>query len=161
MGVRTQGVPFARPGSRFSRDFEDLVGWLVTTTDKTAVCRLVRVDWDTVGRIIERVMDTGLDPARLDRLFKVGVDEVSWRKGHSYITLVSDHGSGKFVWGAEGKDTATLDGFFAELGPERSGQVEAISMDMGPAFAASATNHAPQAVICYDPFHVVALGTAA
>lgn len=160
-GVRTQAVPFARPGSRFSRDFEDLVGWLVTTTDKTAVCRLVRVDWDTVGRIICRVMDTGLDPARLDRLFKVGVDEVSWRKGHSYITLVSDHSSGRFVWGAEGKDTATLDGFFAELGPKRSGSIEAISMDMGPAFAASATAHAPQAVICYDPFHVVALGTGA
>jgi transposase len=109
-GVRTEGVPFARAASRFTRDFEDLVGWLATTMDKTALRRLVRIDWDTVGRIIERVMVTGLDPARLDRLFKIGVDEVSWRKGHSYIALVSDHATGKFVWGAEGKDTATLDG---------------------------------------------------
>lgn len=90
-GVRTEGVPFARSGSRFTRDFEDLVGWLATTMDKTAVRRLVRVDWDTTGRIIERVMESGLDPKRLDNLFVVGVDEVSWRKGHSYITLVSDH----------------------------------------------------------------------
>ncbi|MFN0026375.1 MAG: helix-turn-helix domain-containing protein [Acidimicrobiales bacterium] len=98
-GVRTEGVPFARAGSRFTRDFEDLVGWLGTTMDKTALRRLVRIDWDTTGRIIERVMADGLDPNRLDNLFVAGVDEVSWRKGHSYLTLVSNHGTGKFVWG--------------------------------------------------------------
>jgi transposase len=162
-GVHTEGVPFARSGSRFTRDFEDLVGWLATTMDKTALRRLVRVDWDTVGRIIERVMESGLDPGRLDRLFSIGVDEVSWRKGHSYITLVSSHTTGKFVWGSEGKDTATLDRFFDELGPERSEAIEAISMDMGPAFEKSAkkVGHATKAVICYDPFHVVQLVTTA
>ncbi|MHB1920057.1 MAG: helix-turn-helix domain-containing protein [Acidimicrobiales bacterium] len=81
-GVRTEGVPFARPGARFTRDFENLVGWLATTMDKTAIRRLLRVDWDSVGRIIERVMATELDPARLDKLYSIGVDEVSWRKGH-------------------------------------------------------------------------------
>jgi transposase len=111
-GVRTQGVPFARAGSRFTRDFEDLVGWLATTMDKTAIRRLVRIDWDTVGRIIERVMVDGLDPDRLDNLFVIGVDEVSWRKGHAYITLVSSHQAARFVWGKEGKDTETLDCFF-------------------------------------------------
>lgn len=162
-GVRTEGVPFARAGSRFTADFEDLVGWLATTMDKTALRRLVRVDWDTVGRIIERVMATGLDPHRLDRLFSVGVDEVSWRKGHSYLTLVSNHETGKFVWGHQGKDAATLDGFFDELGPERAQAIEAMSMDMGPAFekSARAPGHATKAVICYDPFHVVQLVTNA
>jgi transposase len=81
-GARTEGVPFARAGSRFTRDFENLVGWLATTMDTTALCRLVRIDWDTTGRIIERVMATGLDPNRLDNLFVAGADEVSWRKGH-------------------------------------------------------------------------------
>lgn len=109
---RTEGVPFARAGSRFTRDFEDLVGWLATTMDKTALKRLVRIDWDTVGRIIERVTADGLDPERLEGLFCVGVDEVSWRKNHSYITLVSNHRTGKFVWGKQGKDAATLDAFF-------------------------------------------------
>ena len=162
-GVRTEGVPFARLGARFTRDFENLVGWLATTMDKTAIRRLLRVDWDSVGRIIERVMATELDPHRLDKLFSIGVDEVSWRKGHSYITLVSNHQTGKFVWGAEGKDSATLDGFFAELGKERSEAIGAISMDMGPAFEKSARTegHATKAIICYDPFHVVQLATNA
>jgi transposase len=162
-GVRTQGVPFARPGSRFTRDFEDLVGWLATTMDKTALRRLVRIDWDTTGRIIERVMVDGLDPHRLNNLFVIGVDEVAWRKGHSYVTLVSSQSTGRFVWGKAGKDTETLDCFFDELGQQRSEAIEAVSMDMGAAFDKSARkpSHATNAIICYDPFHVVQLATAA
>ncbi len=93
----------------------------------------------------------------------VGVDEVSWRKGHSYITLVSNNAPGKFVWGKEGKDTATLDSFFDELGPQRCENITAMSMDMGAAFDKSARKpgHATKAIICYDPFHVVQLVTNA
>jgi transposase len=160
-GVLTEGVPFARAGSHFTRDFEDLVGFLATTMDKTAIRRLVRIDWDTVGRIVERVMATGLDPGRLDKLFVAGVDEVSWRKGHSYLTLVSNHATRRMVWGKEGKDAATLDAFFAELGKERSEAITAMSMDMGPAYEKSARAHATKATICYDPFHVVKLVTDA
>ena len=100
---------------------------------------------------------------RASRTSCLGADEVSWRKGHSYVTLVSNHDTGKFVWGKEGKDTATLDCFFDELGEERSAQVTTISMDMGPAFEKSARKegHATKAVICFDPFHVVQAGTQA
>jgi transposase len=114
------------------------VGWLATSMDKTALCRLARIDWATTGRIIERVVATELDPDRLDNLFVVGVDEVSWRKGHSYITLISNHASGKFIWGQEGKDADTLDAFFDELGQEHSEAITVMSMDMGPAYDKSA-----------------------
>jgi len=153
-GVRVEAVPFARAGSRFCRDFEDLVAFLATKTDKSAITRLVRVDWDTVGRICERVVGDGLDPDRLDGLVNIGVDEVSWKRQHNYLTLVTDHDAKKIVWGAAGKDTATLDGFFDELGQARSAGIEAVSMDMGAAFNKSVRGegHAPQAVICIDPF---------
>jgi transposase len=162
-GVRTEAVPFARAGSRFTRDFEDLVGWLATSMDKTATCRLMRIDWDSVGRIIERVMATELDKDRLDRLFVAGVDEVSWRRNHAYLSLVSNHETGRFVWGKQGKEAATLDAFFDELGEERAQAITALSMDMGPAFekSARAEGHATKAIICYDPFHVVQLVTTA
>ena len=162
-GVRTEGVPFARAGSRHTADFEDLAGFLATQMDKTAICRLLRVDWDTVGRMVARVMETGLDPGRLEDLFEIGVDDVSWRRRHKYLTLVSSHRSRKVVWGKEGRDTATLDSFFSELGPERSERLTAVSMDMSAGYAKSVRKpgHAEKAVICYDPFHVVALGTKA
>ena len=70
-----------------------------------------------------------------------------------------DHDRARVVWGAAGKDSATLDAFFGELGPERSAQIEAVSMDLGPAYLKSVTaeGHAPQAIVCADPFHLVKL----
>jgi transposase len=162
-GVRVEGVPFARHRSGFTRDFEDVAAYLATKTDKTTISRLLRVDWDTVGRICERVVATELDPARLDGLVRIGVDEVSWKRHHHYLTLVTDHESGRIVWGKAGKDTATLDAFFAELGPERAENIEAASTDMGQAFPASIAKpgHAPAAALAIDPFHAVKLVTDA
>jgi transposase len=158
-GVVVEGVPFARPGAHMTRDFDDLVAWLATRTDKTAITQLCRISWRTVGRIIERVVASEIDPRRLDALFRVGVDEISWRKHHKYLTLVVDHDRGQVVWGHEGRDSETLDKFFDELGTERSARIQAVSLDLGPAFIKSvqADGHAPQAVVCADPFHVVKL----
>ncbi len=114
-GVHVEGVPFARGGARFTRDFEDLVAWLATKTDKTATCRLTRIDWQTIGRIIERVGDELLCEDRLSDLFEISIDEVAWRKGHRYLTLIGDHRRRCVVWGTEGKGQAAADEFFAEL----------------------------------------------
>ena len=156
-GVRVEGVAFARVNSGFTRDFEDLIAFLATKTDKTTITRLSRIDWGSVGRICERVVADGLEPTRLDGLVTIGVDEVSWRRHHRYLTLVTDHTRKKIVWGAEGKDAATMDAFFTDLGAERAARLTAVSMDMGPAFNKSVRTHAPQAIICIDPFHAVKL----
>jgi transposase len=160
-GVRVEGVPFARHRAGFTRDFEALVAWLATRTDKSTVKRLVRIDWDTVGRIIARVCAEELDPDRLHNLFEIGIDEVSWRKQHRYLTLVADHLRGQIVWGTEGHGAAAADQFFTELGHARAAAIEMISLDMGPGYAKSAAQHAPQAIIAIDPYHVVALGNRA
>ena len=116
-GVHVEGVPFARDGARFTRDFDDLVAWLATKTDKTATCRLTRIDWQTIGRIIARVGAELIDGDRLAGVFEISVDEVAWRKGHRYLTLVGDHRRGCVVWGTEGKGQAATDQFFTELDP--------------------------------------------
>lgn len=162
-GVLAEGVPFARPRSRFTRDFEQLVAYLATRMDQTSIDRMCRIAWRTVGKIIERVVVDELDPERLNDLFVIGVDEVSWRKRHKYLTLVTGHECGKVVWGGDGASHKTLDRFFEELGPERSSQIEAISLDMGKAYPKSIAKegHAPQAILCWDPFHVVSLASQA
>lgn len=158
-GVVVEAVPFARPGAHLTRDFDDLLAWLATRMDKTSIARLCRVSWRTVGRACTRVVATELDPARLDGLFRIGVDEISWRKHHKYLTLVVDHDRGVVIWGAQGKDAKTLDGFFEELGEARAAQIQAVSLDLGPAFIKSVQTpgHAPQAIVCADPFHIVKL----
>lgn len=88
--VRTERVPWAREGARFSRDLEDVVAWCAQRMDKTAVARLLRISWSAVARIVVRVVHDHNDARRLDGLFRIGVDEVSWRKGHRYVTVVAD-----------------------------------------------------------------------
>ena len=83
--------------------------WAIrSATFGTPSTRILRIGWDTVGRACQRVVADGLDPSRLDGLVNIGVDEVSWRGHHRYLTLVTDHVTGTIVWGAGGKDTATL-----------------------------------------------------
>ncbi len=89
--VRTETVPWARPAARFTRDFEDVLGWLAQRMDKTAITRLLRCSWEAVAGIVARVVADHLDDARLDQVYRIGVDEVSYRKGHRYLTVVADH----------------------------------------------------------------------
>jgi transposase len=107
-----------------------------------------------------------MDHDRLAGLVAIGVDEVSWRKHHHYLTLVTDHTTGTIVWGQAGRDAETLDAFFTELGHDEHGQpraqhLQAVSMDMGHPFNYSVKANAPQATVCIDPFHVVQLVTEA
>jgi transposase len=97
--VRTETVPWARPGARFTRDFEDVVAYLAQRTDKTTITRLLRCSWAAVAAIVVRVVAVHLDDQRLDGLYRIGVDEVSYRKGHRYLTVVADHDrDGAVVW---------------------------------------------------------------
>jgi transposase len=123
----------------------------------------MRIGWRTVGVICERVLADGLAGRsdRLDGLSRIGVDEVSYRKGHRYVTIVVDHTSGRLVWAAPGRDAATLDRFFAELGSKRCWQITHVSADMGAWYHTSIERHLAHAVVCVDSFHVVKLATDA
>jgi transposase len=160
--VRTETVPWARPGARFTRDFEDTVAYLAQRTDKTTITRLLRCSWEAVAAVVVRVVAGHLDDGRLDELYRIGIDEVSYRKGHRYLTVVADHDrEGAVVWAGEGKSGATLERFFDQLGPDRTARLTAASMDLHGAYAKVTATHAPQARVCADPFHVVKLANTA
>lgn len=161
--VLVEAVPFARHRAGFVADFEDLVAWLVKHTDKSAVTRLCRINWRTVGAICERVVADQLDDTRLDELYAIGVDEVSYRKQHHYLTLVCNHDTGKVVWAGKGRDAATLTRFLDEVGPQRLTDLQAASIDMSAAYikALGEHDHTGHVTVCFDPFHVVQLGNKA
>lgn len=160
-GVRTEDVPWARPRARHTRDFEDMATWLAQRTDKTTVARLLRCSWEAIDAIVTRVVADHLDARRLDDLFRIGVDEITYRRGHNYVTLVVNHDTGAVVWGAEGNEKQTLASFYAELGPERCARIEAVSMDLGKAYQRATDEACPNARKCLDPFHVIALANRA
>jgi transposase len=160
-GAQFEAVPWARPGSRYTRDFEDVVAWLAQQMAKTPIAGLLGVAWDTVGRIVQRVVADHLDERRLAGLVAIGCDEISYRRGQRYLTSVVDHHAGAIVWCAPGRNAQTLQAFFDELGPERAQTIRAVSIDMSGGYEKAIRENAPQAEICFDPFHVVRLGQRA
>jgi len=162
-GVVVARTAWARHGSRFTRAFEQQVAWLATHCSKTAVCELLRISWPSVGRIIERVAadERARQGDPLEGLRRIGIDELSFRKGQRYITVVVDHDTGRLVWAAEGRDKQTVLGFFEQLGPERRSQIKLISSDLGEWITRAVQECCPSSTLCLDPYHVVALATQA
>lgn len=153
--VRTEAVPWARPGARLTSDLELLIAWLAQRTDKTSICRLLRVAWETVHRVVTNVVADHLDEGRLDEVFNIGVDEISYKRGHQYLTVVADHDTGRVLHVGKGRGQQPLNEFFELMGPDRCRRVEAISMDMATIWRQPCADHIPQAAICFDPFHVI------
>jgi transposase len=84
--------------SWFTHAFEQTVGYLAQMSSKTVVSEMMRIAWTTVGSIVARLVDRLLPGDRLDGLTHIGVDELSYRKHHKYVTIVVDHMSVDFAY---------------------------------------------------------------
>lgn len=161
-GVVVARVPWARHDSRFTKDFEDQCAWMAVHVSKTTLAELLRVAWRTVGRIIGSVVDersAEFDP--LNGLSKIGIDEVSFRRGQRYLTVVVNHETARVVWVQEGRDEATLERFFDRLGPARAAALRFVTADGAEWIKSVVERRCPKATLCLDPFHVVSWATDA
>ena len=161
-GVVVAHVPWARHGAGHTLAFDQTVAWLVTQCSKTAVTQLMRIAWRTVGAIIARVWaDVEALGDRLDGLRRIGIDEISYKRGHRFLTVVGDHDTGRLLWAAPGRDRATLRAFFELLGATRCALITQVSADQADWIAEIVAERCPNAVQCADPFHVVKWATEA
>ncbi|RMH23243.1 MAG: ISL3 family transposase [Acidobacteria bacterium] len=160
-GVRTEKVPWAEHGSRFTYEFEEMAAYLAQVTDQTQVSRLLRIAWATVGSIVHRVVRRRLDPERMSQLRRIGVDEFSYRKRHRYLTLVVDHDARRVVWAAPGRRAETLHAFFDHLGEPGCEQLDLVTIDMAAGYLKAIQERLPRARVVFDRFHVQQLASAA
>ncbi len=161
-GVGVAHVPWARPGAKCTYLLEDTCAWLAKNMALTAITVFLRLSWRTVAGIVARVVvDLTGKTDQLDGLRKIGIDEISYRKGHKYLTCVVDHDTGRLVWAHPGRNKETLSMFFDALGPARSASLTHVSADGADWIHTVVTAKAPQAALCLDPFHVVAWATKA
>ena len=119
-GVLVAHVPWARPGAKCTYLLEDTCAWLAKNMALTAVTVFLRLSWRTVAAIVARVVqDLTGKTDQLDGLTRIGIDEISYRKGHRYLTCVVDHDTGRLVWAHEGRNKDTLTLFFDALGDDQ------------------------------------------
>ena len=152
-GVVVAAVPWARHDAGFTRSFEDQTAWLTVNTSATAVSELMRIAWRTVGWICARVAaEAQAQRDQFAGLKRLGVDEISVRKGQRYLTVVIDHDTGRLVWAHPGRDKVTVYKFLDLLGGDRCEQIQLVSCDMADWITIPIGERCPNAEICLDPF---------
>lgn len=160
-GVVTAAVPWARHKSRFCKTFEDTTAWLTVHASKNAVSEYMRVKWHSIGAICDRVYRDleAQQPCRFDGLIRIGIDETSYKKGHKYMTIVTNHDTGKVIWCSIGYGKETLSGFFKLLTESQRASIQCVSADGARWIADCVKEYCPNAERCIDPFHVVSWAT--
>lgn len=160
-GPTVAAVPWARHDSRFSRAFEDLVVHDAIVGNKAAAADRYGVSWRAVNNMCVRVAEEALGRVDLlDGLVAIAIDEVKYKKGHRYLTVVCDHVSGRVVWAARGRSKETVGLFFDALG-ERAEQLQFVTADGATWITDVVAERAPEAIVCLDTFHVVSWATGA
>jgi transposase len=161
--VITCAVPWASHGSRFTRAFEFQLAHLAMYQTKTDVCNYLRISWDTIGYVMDRVWTELKNklPDPKDKLVRIGIDETSRRKGHKYITVVVNHDTGELIWVNDGYGKEVLSKFFESLTEKQRLNIKLVSADGARWIDDCILQYCPNAQKCLDPFHTVSWATAA
>lgn len=153
-GITTVVVPWAEPGSGFTALYEALViDWLKEASIQ-AVSRRLSISWNAINGIMQRAVKRGLRRRQREAVTHIGVDETSFRKGHDYITVVSDGKQVLYV--GDERKASSLAGYYTTLTAEQKAGIVSVSMDMWPAYISATLEHIPaaQSKIAFDKFHV-------
>ena len=160
-GPTVAAVPWARHASAFSRAFEDVVVHDTIVGNKQAAADRYAISWRAVNNICTRLAEEALGRVDLlDGLIAVAIDEVKYKKGQRYLTVVCDHVTGRVVWAAKGRSKETVRAFFDALG-DRAEQLEFVTADGATWITDVVAERAPEAIVCLDTFHVIGWATNA
>lgn len=155
-GVRQVRVPWAEQRSRFTALFERFAIDVMRETDLTGARRILGLSWDEVWNLQQRAVRRGLARKNHAAPQQIGVDEKAIAKGHQYMTLVANLDEPRIEWVEIGREAESLAGYFRALPPEELQRIEAVAMDMWPAFLKATRDWLAEAdeKIVYDRFHV-------
>jgi transposase len=154
-GVKTISVPWAGPHSRFTLMFERFaIDVMIAAKSLSSAASLLGLSWDQVHLIQSRAVERGLTRRTLDDVKHIGIDEKSFLKGHKYVSLMADIDGARILDVVQDRTLEAAETLWQKLPGEVLEQVEAVAMDMWPAFISSAEKYVPQADIVHDKFHI-------
>ncbi len=161
-GPTVAEVSWARHDSWFTRAFEDLVVYDAISSNKNAAASRYGISWRAVENMCVRVATEALGRVDLlSDLVAIAIDEVKYKKGHKYLTVVCDHLTGRVIWAAKGRSKETVGAFFDALGEKRCAELAFVSCDGAEWIRTVVADRATEAIVCLDTFHVVKWATDA
>ncbi|MGD0679862.1 MAG: ISL3 family transposase [Polyangiaceae bacterium] len=158
-GVRVELVPWADGKSPCTHAFTWFIARWAKALSWQETARRFATSWDIVFRCIQRAVYWGLENRPLEGIHAIGVDELSWKKGQKYLTLVYqlDAGARRLLFVGKHRTAETVRDFFDILGEARSLAIQFVASDMWKAFIVVARERAKNAVHLLDRFHVAQL----
>jgi len=155
-GVRVEDFPWAEPWARVTAALSNAVAVLARELSWQGTARHYGLNWKSVATIVKRAVQYGLRHRKRPPVHVIGIDEVSRRKGQVYLTVVYDLERRVLLWvGADRTEEAVRPFFTKEMGPRRCRTLQVVCMDMWAAYAKLVRQHAPNAQILFDRFHIV------
>jgi transposase len=157
-GVKSERLAWLADNPLYTKRFAFYVGRRCRETTVKEVAEDLFLDWHTVKELDKQYMQEQLRRAGTVAPRVIGIDELAIGKRHQYRIVVSDLERGRPIWfGGKDRTAASLDQFFAWLGPEKCRKIRLAVMDMWQAFRTSTlkVGNAPQATILYDKFHIL------
>lgn len=154
--VRQVPVGFADEQRSYTRGFERYALELVRHMTIQDVAHHLQVSWDVIKDIQKRSLTRRYEDISLKHLSRLAIDEISIGKGHRYLTVVLDLMTGAVVFVGDGKGAEALKPFWIRLKRAKA-RIEAVAMDMSPAYIAAAVQNLPGTAIVFDHFHIIKL----
>ncbi|HOG88719.1 MAG TPA: ISL3 family transposase [Verrucomicrobiota bacterium] len=154
-GVKTMQVPWAAPHGRFTLLFERFaIEVLLASASVSQGCELLGIGWESAHQIMRRAVERGLERRQLEDLKHLGMDEKSFGRGQSYITLLTDLEQSRVLDVVEDRTAEAAGQLLQTLTPEQKETVEAMAVDMWEPFIKTIEKELPEADIVHDKFHV-------
>ena len=154
-GVRTMQVPWAEPQGRFTLLFERFaVEVLLASASVSQACELLGIGWETAHEMMGRAVERGLERRQLEAMKHLGMDEKSFGRGQSYVTLLTDLEQSRVIDVVEDRTAEAAEELWQALTPEQKQAVEAVAVDMWEPFIKTIEKEVPDADIVHDKYHV-------
>jgi len=157
-GVRVEHLPWASGKNRLTQAYAWFLARSARRLSWKEVAQVFRASWESVFRSVEMAVESRRAHQDLSGVQAIGIDEIAWKKGHQYLTLVYqiDPHCKRLLWVGRSRKTKTLLGFFRWFGAERSRRLKAICSDMWKPYLKVIAKKAAQAVHVLDRFHIMA-----
>jgi transposase len=154
-GLVVEDLGLAEPYARVTKRLAQYIWDLCQLLTIKEIAELLELDWKTIkdihkSRLKERFSQPDIGNPKL-----LAVDEISLKKRHKYLTVVTDWESGRVLWVSQGRGEESLEEFFCQLTPEVKKGIKAIAMDMWDPYIKAVKDHCPGCDIVFDQFHVV------
>jgi len=153
-GVTVEAMPWNRGKSRLTLPLIIVLATYAKIISFEEVARLCSVHWNTVRSAVASAVEYGLEHRDTTDVIAIGTDEISRRKGHTYVTMVYDLTRMRLLWCGDGRELCTLKSFFEYWGEERCKAIKAVCMDMLPGYERAVRECVPHALIVFDKFHI-------